>query len=183
MPFSLQSDSLTKCIRLSGNLPHRVCRQVPFVMCLCLVCEGFLCDRLLPPALGRGVGGLCVHSRVSTNARYEIPAQRFSKAYSWSLKNWRNLDPERGFQLENSRPMEAWQGVCHSSVIYPALASAVTAEGYRMESLSVWVWRGHPVPLCSDGCPRLITYPPHHLGRLLGSLNSVISLIRKKKKS
>lgn len=44
VPFSFQSDSLTKCRRLSENFPRRVCHQVPFVMCLCLVCEGFLCD-------------------------------------------------------------------------------------------------------------------------------------------
>lgn len=44
VPLSLQSDSLTKCIHLSENVPHRVCRQAPFVMCLCLVCDGFLCD-------------------------------------------------------------------------------------------------------------------------------------------
>lgn len=132
--------------------------------------------RLLPPALSRGVGGLCVHSRVSTNARYEIPAQRFSKAYFWLLKNWRNLDLERGFQLENFGPLEAWQGACHSCIIYLALTSALTAEGYRMESLC----ECGVATLCSDGCPRLIMCPPHHLGRLLGSLNSVISLIRKK---
>lgn len=44
VPLSLQSDSLTKCIHLSENVPRRVCRQVPFVLCLCLVWDGFLCD-------------------------------------------------------------------------------------------------------------------------------------------